>query len=49
MGQSPSEASSHQARQEIPYLLWRPKVTFSVHNHFRDKDEICHLETLATE
>jgi hypothetical protein len=33
MEQSPSwEANSHSAGQEIPHLLWNPKVHYSVQN-----------------
>jgi len=32
MEQSPSwDANSHSASEEIPYLLWKPKVHCSVH------------------
>jgi hypothetical protein len=33
MKRSPSsEASIHSANQEIPHLLWNPKVRYCVHN-----------------
>jgi hypothetical protein len=48
MEQSPWEANSHSVNQEIPYLLWYPKVrTSSANGPYPEPDESnSHIPTL---